>query len=173
MTPPPSPSLARAAAIVAAHGGRDAPVLALLDALRTAFGRIPPEVLTMVAATLDVTADEFRGLAGLAENLRADDEPRRVVRVCRAESCRRRGGWALGDQIAERLGAGWYGATADGRVRLEPVYCLGLCESGPSAMVDDRAFGRLDRVGAEALVEALTGETTAENADDGDGPRRR
>jgi formate dehydrogenase subunit gamma len=32
---------------------------------------------------------------------------------------------------------------ADGAVTLESVYCLGLCASGPSALVDGRPVGRL------------------------------
>ena len=36
------------------------------------------------------------------------------------------------------------GATrADGAVTLEPVYCLGLCATGPAAQVDDQLRARV------------------------------
>ena len=34
--------------------------------------------------------------------------------------------------------------TPDGEVTLEAVYCLGLCATAPSAMLDGRVVGRLD-----------------------------
>ena len=45
------------------------------------------------------------------------------------------------------------GATAaDGSVTLEPVYCLGLCATAPSAMLDGRVVGRLDDKRLDALI---------------------
>jgi formate dehydrogenase subunit gamma len=42
--------------------------------------------------------------------------------------------------------------TADDRVTLEPIYCLGLCATAPSAMLDGRLVGRLDENRLDALV---------------------
>ena len=41
---------------------------------------------------------------------------------------------------------GWtgIGTTADGAVTLEPVFCLGLCASGPAALLDGQPIGRLN-----------------------------
>ena len=38
------------------------------------------------------------------------------------------------------------------RVTLEPIYCLGLCATAPSAMLDGRIVGRLDEARIDALV---------------------
>ena len=38
------------------------------------------------------------------------------------------------------------------RVTLEPIYCLGLCATAPSAMLDGRVVGRLDEARIDALV---------------------
>lgn len=56
-----------------------------------------------------------------------------------------------------KLGTGCGHTSADGRVTLEPVYCLGLCATAPSAMIDGRIVGRLDEKKLDALIEgALT-----------------
>ena len=54
-----------------------------------------------------------------------------------------------------RLGVDWHGTTANGAVTVEPVYCLGLCACGPSAMLDERLIGgpTPERIAA-ALAEA-------------------
>jgi formate dehydrogenase subunit gamma len=46
------------------------------------------------------------------------------------------------------LGVGWGETTPDGRVTVEPVYCLGLCACGPAAMVDGALRGRVAGRGA-------------------------
>ncbi len=41
------------------------------------------------------------------------------------------------------------------RVKVEAIYCLGLCSVGPNAMVGDKVYARLDAARLGALVEAL------------------
>ena len=74
----------------------------------------------------------------------AAPKPARPPAATRWPRARRRG-------LASRFG----GTTADGRVTLEPVYCLGLCSVSPSAMIDGRIVGRLD----DKKLDALLAET--------------
>jgi formate dehydrogenase subunit gamma len=61
------------------------------------------------------------------------------------------------DRIAaaarERLRIDWGQTSPDGRVTLEPVFCLGLCACAPAAMLDDRLYGGIDRARVESLLE--------------------
>jgi formate dehydrogenase subunit gamma len=41
-------------------------------------------------------------------------------------------------------------------VTLEPVFCLGLCASGPAAMLDERPIGRLDTARLDRLLDEAT-----------------
>ena len=52
----------------------------------------------------------------------------------------------------EKLGLDWHQTTPDGRVTLEPVFCLGLCACAPAAMVDGRLVGRVDEARVDALI---------------------
>ncbi|MFZ3360633.1 MAG: NAD(P)H-dependent oxidoreductase subunit E, partial [Xanthobacteraceae bacterium] len=56
-----------------------------------------------------------------------------------------------------RLGIAFGGTTADGRITLEPVYCLGLCSVSPSAMIDGRIVARLDDRKLDALIAETDG----------------
>ncbi|MFN9388868.1 MAG: NAD(P)H-dependent oxidoreductase subunit E, partial [Betaproteobacteria bacterium] len=44
---------------------------------------------------------------------------------------------------------------ADGRVTLEPMYCLGQCACAPAALVDGEVHGRLSGDRAAQLIAAL------------------
>ena len=83
--------------------------------------------------------------------------PRHVVKLCQAEACQSRGARALTAHAERRLGRRIDPHPPAGvAVSLEPVYCLGLCASGPAALVDGRPHARLDAAGFDALMaEAL------------------
>ena len=75
-----------------------------------------------------------------------------MVRICRAEACQAMGGAALAERFLSKLGVSWHGTTDDGRVTVEPVYCLGLCACAPAAMVDDQVLGRVDAARLDKLL---------------------
>jgi formate dehydrogenase subunit gamma len=76
-----------------------------------------------------------------------------VLKICRAEACQSMGGEALVARAEDRLGVACGGTSADGRVTLEPIYCLGLCATGPSAMMDGEVVGRLTAPKLDALLK--------------------
>jgi formate dehydrogenase subunit gamma len=61
-------------------------------------------------------------------------------------------------RLLKALGLDWGGTTPDGSITVEPVYCLGLCATSPSAMLDGEPHGRLTGEQLEALVAGLAAE---------------
>ena len=61
-------------------------------------------------------------------------------------------GDALAAHAEASLGVALGNTTADGRMTVEPVYCLGLCSVSPSAMIDGRVVARLDAKKLDALL---------------------
>jgi formate dehydrogenase subunit gamma len=76
-----------------------------------------------------------------------------VLRLCRAEACQSLGGDAVASHVRTRLGVDWHETTNDGAVTLEPVFCLGLCAVGPSALLDGNPMGRLDNARIDAALD--------------------
>ena len=60
---------------------------------------------------------------------------------------------ALAAHVRGRLGVDWHETTDDGAVTLQPVFCLGLCAVGPSAMLDGAPLARLDDVRIDAALD--------------------
>ncbi len=105
----------------------------------------------MVAAALNITRAEVHGIVTFYHEFRHHPPGRHVLHLCRAEACQSVGADAMHDTLRRRLGVDWHGTTEDGAVTVEPVFCLGLCAVGPSALLDGRPLGRLDddRLAAE------------------------
>lgn len=138
--------------IIAAHVGREGPLLPILHALQDGFGHIPAAARPLIASTLNISEAELHGVISFYHDFRDAPAGRHVLRICRSEACQAVGGAALAEATLARLGLDWHGTTADGAVTVEPVYCLGLCACGPAVMLDDRVAGRVDGTRMAALL---------------------
>jgi len=145
-------SAGRAADIIAANRHHDGPTLVILHALQEAFGHVPEPAIPMVAEALNLSRAEVHGVFTFYHDFRREPAGRHVLKLCRAEACQAAGGDALAARAESRLGIPLGDTTPDGQVTLEPVYCLGLCATAPSAMLDGRVVGRLDAERLDALV---------------------
>jgi formate dehydrogenase subunit gamma len=143
---------ARAAEIVAAHAAKDGATLVILHALQEAFGYVPEPAIPMIAEALNHSRAEVHGVFTFYHEFRKEPAGRHVLKLCRAEACQAAGGDALAAHAENKLGIAIGNTTPDGGVTLEPIYCLGLCATAPSAMFDDRVIGRLDAARLDALV---------------------
>ncbi|MBN9062420.1 MAG: formate dehydrogenase subunit gamma [Rhizobiales bacterium 65-9] len=141
-----------ASKIIAAHAGLEGATLPIMHALQEAFGHVPDAAVPLIATALNISRAEAYGCVTFYHDFRRKPAGRHVVKLCRAEACQSVGADALHAEIKRELGIDWHETTADGRVTLEPVFCLGLCACGPAALVDERPVGRLD---AETLRDAL------------------
>ena len=145
-------SAERARAIIQPNIGREGPLLPILHDLQAAFGYIPEPAVPMVADALNLTRAEVHGVVTFYHDFRREPAGRHVLKLCRAEACQAAGGDALAAHAQAKLATEMGGTSADGRVTVEPVYCLGLCACAPSAMLDGRVVGRLDEQGLDALL---------------------
>jgi formate dehydrogenase subunit gamma len=134
----------RIAEILEAHRGLEGPLLPILHAIQAAFGHVPDSAIPQIAAALMLSKAEVHGVVSFYHDFREKPAGRHVLKLCRAEACQTMGADAVADRIKTALGIDWHETTADGRVTLEPVFCLGLCACGPAAMVDGRLVGRCD-----------------------------
>ena len=143
----------RAIEIIAQHKDQKGATLPILHALQEVFGCVPLEAEPLIADALNITRAEVHGCVTFYHDYRRQPPGRRVLKICLAESCQASGVRALEKRAKEKLGVEMGGTTADNRVTLEPVYCLGLCHSSPAAMLDKDVYAGLDE---ERLDELLT-----------------
>jgi formate dehydrogenase subunit gamma len=152
MTPVYEPwNAARGAEIIAEHSHLEGSTLVILHALQEAFGYVPEPAIPMIASALNLSRAEVHGVFTFYHDCKGP-AGRHVLKLCRAEACQAAGGDALAARAEAKLGIAIGNTTADDRVTLEPIYCLGLCATAPSAVLDGRVFGRLDEARIDALV---------------------
>ena len=144
----------RAKALIAEHIGLEGPLLPILHAINDRFGHVNNEAIVIIADALNLSRADVQGVVSFYHDFRREPHGRHVIKVCRAEACQSMGSEALAERLERALGIKFGETTPDGRVTLEPVYCLGNCALSPSALIDGKLFGRLD----EQKILALVGE---------------
>jgi formate dehydrogenase subunit gamma len=146
----------RALDIIASHAGTEGASLPILHELQATFGCIPLDAEPLIASGLNITRAEVHGIVTFYHEFRRKPPGRHVLHVCRAEACQAVGANAVGAHVRAVLGVDWHGTSANGAVTLEPVFCLGLCASGPSALLDGQPVGRLSAARVDRMLEALS-----------------
>ena len=143
----------RAGEIIDSTAHMEGAVLPILHEMQETFGCVPEAAVPLIAEALNLSRAEIHGTVTFYHDFRKEPPGRRVLKLCRAESCQAAGGDALASRAEEKLGVEMGGTTADARVTLEPVYCLGLCHSSPAAMLDGDVFGLLDEHKLDQLLK--------------------
>jgi formate dehydrogenase subunit gamma len=140
-------------AIAAEHGNRPDELIEILHDVQSALGFVPEAAVPVLAEALNLSRAEVHGVVTFYHDFRAKPAGQHVLKLCRAEACQSMGGEAIVEQAEARLGVACGETSADGRVTLEPVYCLGLCATAPSAMIDGRIVGRMTSERLDALLK--------------------
>jgi formate dehydrogenase subunit gamma len=148
------PTLAR---ILADHKAMEGSLLPILHSVQAEWGHIPQDALPVIARALNISRAEVHGVVTFYHDFREVPAGRHVLKLCRAEACQARGAGQTAAAAQSRLGLDWHETAADGRVTLEPVFCLGLCAQGPAALLDGVAIAQVtpERVGT-LLDEVLS-----------------
>jgi formate dehydrogenase subunit gamma len=127
--------------ILRRHAGRSGALLPILNDIQAMLGHVPDDAVPVVAEALNLSRAEVHGVVTFYHDLKRAPADRPVIKLCRAEACQARG--------VARIAPLFEG---DPRIQVETVYCLGLCASGPAAMIGERVFARLDEASARHLI---------------------
>jgi formate dehydrogenase subunit gamma len=147
---------ARAHDIIAGFAAIEGASLPILHELQATFGCIPLDAEPLIAAALNITRAEVHGIVTFYHEFRRKPPGRHMLHLCRAEACQAVGADAVGTHVKSALAVDWHGTSADGAVTLEPVFCLGLCATGPSALLDGKPVGRLSATRIDRMLETLS-----------------
>lgn len=142
----------RTRAIVAERRVLEGPLMVILHDCVATFGFVPEQAVPVIADELNLSRAEVHGVVTFYHDFRREPAGKHTLKMCRAEACQSMGCEALVARAEDLLGVKCGGTSPDGRVTLEAIYCLGLCATAPSAMIDGRIVGRLSEDKLEKIL---------------------
>ncbi len=95
------------------------------------------------------------GVATYYGDLGTQRRGRTRVKVCKGTACHAACNDASVGWFEEALGLRLGETSKDGAVSLEPVYCLGFCNAGPTVEIEGKVYGELSRESVRALCKDL------------------
>ncbi len=99
-------------------------------------GFLSEEVITELAARLDLTELDVRNVISYYSMLTTKPRGKFNVQVCTNIACLLRGGEELLEHCEKKLGVGHKGTTPDSMFSLEEVECIGACSWAPAVQVN-------------------------------------
>jgi NADH:ubiquinone oxidoreductase subunit E len=125
------------------HGdGREA-LLPVLQGLQREYGFIGEEVVNEVARKFSLSQTEVFSVASFYHFLNLQKRGRFVIRICRTISCDLKDKDKVQRALEAELGIKLGETTSDGRYSLDYANCMGMCDQGPSMMVNEDLYAGL------------------------------
>ncbi len=134
----------------------DAAVMWVLWIAQEKFGFLPPEVLRLVAETLEMPYAQVYGVASFYTQYFKRPMGKYVLDLCTCFTCQLIGGYDVLHHLEEKLGIKVGETTEDKLFTLREAECLGACGSGPVMQVSNRPYvHRLTPEKVDQLIEEL------------------
>lgn len=139
------------------EGRRSQPeqLVEVLQDVQEAFGYVPEEAMTTVAAELGVPVIEVYRAASFYKAFSLTPRGRHVLTVCMGTACHVRGARRMVDEVQGQLGIEPGQTTEDGLFTLESVNCLGACALGPVVVLDGRYHGKMTPNKLRTLIQSV------------------
>ncbi len=131
---------------------------AMIPALRIGqeiFGRLTPAVMALAADRLGVSPARAEEVATFYVMFHTHPVGRHVVEICTNVSCCLTGADRIFEILKKKLAVANGGTTADGRITLREVECLGACSTAPAMLVDEEMEERLTLEKVEKIIGSL------------------
>ncbi len=152
-----SSSVARLA--VEEHAGVEGGLLPALHQITKALGYIPEQAISELAAGFNLGKAEVYGVISFYHDFSLEPLGDHVVQICRAEACQAQGGRDVENAARDMLKMDFDQTSADGKITLKSVYCLGNCVCGPNVSINGRLHARVDKSRLSSLINTcLSGE---------------
>ena len=137
----------------------DRKAAAMLPALRIGqeiFGYCSPAVQKLAADRLGVSPARAEEVATFYVMFHTKPLGRHLVEICTNVSCCLTGADRIFEHLKTKLGVDNGGTTADGRITLREVECLGSCGTAPAMLLDeDEMIERIDVKKVDEIVGGL------------------
>ena len=118
-------------------------------------GSITDELIEEVAKRVGVTPAQVTEVFTYYSMLHRKPMGKYHVQICTNISCLLVGGEELWNKASHKLGIGHKEVTADGRISLEEVECIGACSWAPAIQVNYDFYHDVTMAQIEKLIDGL------------------
>lgn len=130
-------------------------IIPILQRAQGIYGYLSQPVLKRISKRTGASMSQLYGVATFYAQFALQPRGRHTVDLCDGTACHVRGMPQIVTALENDLDVKAGNTTADGRITLHVVFCLGSCALAPVAVLDGQIVGRLSPQKAVQLVRKL------------------
>jgi NADH-quinone oxidoreductase subunit E len=131
-------------------------LIPILHAVQKEYRYLPREIMSYIAASLNIPASRVYGVATFYSNFALEPKGKYVIKVCDGTACHVKGSARIEEVIRKRLGLKKnQTTTSDMLFTLETVSCLGACGLAPAVVVNEEVHGLMTEESTIQMLENL------------------
>lgn len=135
---------------------KDGPLLPILLEIKQELKEVPYEAMNEAAQELNISKAEVYGVYSFYEDFHRDNSRSVQIKVCTAEACQAVGCRTLVEEIEAKLKIKINKPSDENEsLSFQSAYCLGNCALGPSAMINDKVYGRVSYDKINSIISKL------------------
>ena len=132
-----------------------AAVMAGLRVVQEKHGWLTPELIEAVADYLEIPAVRAMEVATFYSMYNLEKVGKYKIDMCTNISCMLCGSDAVVARLEQQLGCKLGETTADGKITLKEVECLGACVNGPVAQIGKKSYENLTPQKVDEILKEL------------------
>jgi len=137
------------------YGSNRSALLPILQEIQIRHSHISNFAQQEVARMLDIHPVEVYSVISFYSFLHTEPRGRNIVRLCRTIVCDMAGKQNVEESIKRELDINFGETTKDKRITLEYTNCLGMCDVGPSMIVNERVYTKLNPEKAVKILNEI------------------
>jgi len=123
-----------------------------LHALQEHLGFISNDDIAELAIAFNYSQAEVIDVITFYDDFRLAPIGKNIIKICQAEACQSQNCKQLLGDLTSYFGLEIDETSADSKITLKEVFCLGNCAIGPSVMINDTVIGEAT---AEKIIDHL------------------
>jgi [NiFe] hydrogenase diaphorase moiety large subunit len=139
--------------LVGKFGHERKAMMKILQSVQKRYGHISKESMQIIADCLDIQPVELYSFVSFYDFLYHRKKGRVVIRLCRTISCDMQGKDAVARQLCNEIGIQFGETTSDGQITLEWGSCMGMCDQGPTMLINHRLYSRVSPENLSSILE--------------------
>jgi NADH-quinone oxidoreductase subunit E len=127
----------------------------ILQDIQSKFGYISPESMQLTCDHTGVPLTQAYSVATFYQSFKLEPQGEHDIRVCCGTACHLKGSKRIVDELCRKLGTNPGETSADMRVSLNTVNCLGACALSPVVVVDEEYHPNMTAEKMEKVLKKL------------------
>lgn len=127
----------------------------IVEAVQEKHSWVSGEAMDVIARELASHRVEVEGVVSFYSFLSGSPKGKSVIRLDDCVSCKMLGGKNVAEVFKKELGIDFGETTSDGKISLERVACIGMCDQGPAAIINGIIFTHLSTDSVKEIVSTL------------------